>query len=99
MPRGAAGTNSARGRKRIGPDPPSGSIKAETLSGALELRLPPGTGATVHAESFSGDIVAASAKVQREQNGPGKSLDVRYGNGEGRIRLESFSGSVKVRLE
>jgi DUF4097 and DUF4098 domain-containing protein YvlB len=35
---------------------PAGTIKAETLCGELQLTLPRGTGARVHADTFSGDI-------------------------------------------
>lgn len=77
---------------------PAGTIKAETLSGALELTLPRSTGAKLHAESFSGDIRSPSGQVEEEEHGPGKTLDTTYGNGQGRISLESFSGNVQVKL-
>ncbi len=77
----------------------AGTIKAETLSGTLALRLPPTTGAKVHVETFSGDITSPSGRVDREEHGPGKSLDTTVGNGQGRIKLESFSGDVSVRLD
>ncbi len=75
---------------------PAGTIKAETLSGSLELILPKSTGAKLHVESFSGDIRSPSGQVEREEHGPGKWLDTSYGNGQGRIDLESFSGDVQV---
>lgn len=77
---------------------PAGAIKVETLSGVLSLSLPANTSAKLHAETFSGDISSPAAKVQREEHGPGKSLDTTYGSGQGQIRLESFSGDVRVRL-
>ncbi len=78
---------------------PNGHIKAETLSGKLQLNLPANTSARVHAESFSGDIRAPGGQVQREEHGPGKSLDARFGAGQGDIHLESFSGDVDLRLD
>jgi DUF4097 and DUF4098 domain-containing protein YvlB len=75
---------------------PSGLIKAETLSGVVELNLPANTNARVHAETFSGDIRSPSGSVRREEHGPGKSLDTSFGNGQGEIKLESFSGDVRV---
>jgi len=78
---------------------PGGSIDGETLSGTLSLRLPRGTGARLRAESFSGDIDSPVGKVDREEHGPGKSLDARLGNGRGDIQLESFSGDVRLILE
>jgi hypothetical protein len=77
---------------------PTGTIKAETLSGSLELIMPKSTGAKLHAESFSGDIRSPSGKVDEEEHGPGKTLDTTYGNGQAQINLESFSGNVSVQL-
>ena len=34
----------------------------------------------------------------REEHGPGKSLDTSFGDGRGRIDLESFSGDVRIAL-
>jgi hypothetical protein len=78
---------------------PAGTIKAETLSGELGLRLPSATGAKVHVETFSGDISSSAGRVDRQEHGPGKSLDVTVGNGQGQIKLESFSGDVSIRLD
>ncbi len=78
---------------------PDGSIKGETLSGVLDISLPAATSARVRAESFSGRISSPSGRVESEEHGPGKSLDTTYGSGRGQIRLESFSGDVRIRLE
>jgi DUF4097 and DUF4098 domain-containing protein YvlB len=77
---------------------PSGSIDAESLSGQIDLRLPKSTSARVHVETFSGDIDSPSGTVHREEHGPGKSLDTSYGDGRGRIEVESFSGDVRITL-
>ena len=74
-------------------------VDAETLSGTLALRLPRNTGARLRVESFSGDIESPTGTVQREEHGPGKSLDTRLGDGRGEIELESFSGDVRIILE
>lgn len=78
---------------------PGADVQGETLSGTLTLTLPRSTGARLHAETFSGDIDSPAGKVEREEHGPGKSLDARLGDGRGEIKLESFSGDVKVVLE
>ena len=77
----------------------NGSIKAETLSGELRLNLPRGTGARVHVETFSGDISGPDLQIKREEHGPGKSLDTRFGDGRANIDLESFSGNVRIEFE
>ena len=74
-------------------------MEGETLSGALTLHLPRATSASLHVETFSGDIDSPAGKVHREEHGPGKSLDARIGDGRGEIKLESFSGDVRVVLD
>jgi hypothetical protein len=76
-----------------------GSISADTVSGRLSLDLPADTSARLRVETFSGSISSPVGEVQTQQYGPGKSLDARLGSGSGDIRLESFSGSVRVRVE
>ena len=79
---------------------PAGTIKAETLSGELQLNLPRNTGARVHVETFSGDIRGSSdLNVIHEEHGPGQKLDTRFGDGRGTIELESFSGDVRINFE
>ena len=78
---------------------PAGTVKAETLSGELELSMPRATGAKLHVETFSGDISSPSGRVEREEHGPGASLDTSFGDGRGRIDLESFSGDVRINLQ
>jgi DUF4097 and DUF4098 domain-containing protein YvlB len=73
-----------------------GRIDAESLSGNLTLAVPAGTGAQLSLESFSGDIRSAVGHVHEEEHGPGSTLEARLGNGDGRIRMESFSGDVRV---
>jgi hypothetical protein len=75
------------------------TVKAETLSGSLALTLARAASARVHVETFSGDIDSPVGKVDREEHGPGKSLDTRLGDGSGDIHLESFSGDVSIVLE
>jgi hypothetical protein len=76
-----------------------GTVKAETLRGELRLSLPRAVGARLHVETFSGDIRSPSGRVDREDHGPGKSLDATLGDGRGHIDLESFSGNVEIELD
>ena len=76
-----------------------GVIKADSVSGSLELLLPKPTSARLNIESFSGDISSPVGKVDREEYGPGSSLKASLGSGQGEINLESFSGDVRVELQ
>ena len=78
---------------------PDATVKSESVSGDLTLALPRDTGAQLHVETFSGDIDSPVGQVEREEAGPGRSLDVRLGDGHGRIDLESFSGDVNLKLQ
>ena len=75
-----------------------GDIKSETVSGEIRLRLPKNLSARVSGESFSGDLDAPGAKVRKEEFGPGKSFEARYGNGAGEVRMETFSGDAELIL-
>jgi DUF4097 and DUF4098 domain-containing protein YvlB len=78
---------------------PGAVVKAETVSGDIDLTLPKTTGAKLHVESFSGDISSPVGHVDREEVGPGSSLDARLDGGQGEIRLESFSGNIRLQLD
>ena len=75
-----------------------GECRMESVSGDLLLRLPRDLSAEVSGESFSGDLSAPGAKIQREEYGPGSSFQTRYGAGKGDVRLETFSGDATLRL-
>jgi DUF4097 and DUF4098 domain-containing protein YvlB len=77
----------------------NGEIAMDTVSGAVRLTLPRELSATVSGESFSGDLRATGAQVQRPKHGPGASFTQRYGAGEGRVTVESFSGDTTVIVE
>jgi Uncharacterized conserved protein len=76
-----------------------GEIRSETVSGDIRLHLPKSLSARVRGESFSGDLDAPGVKVRKEEFGPGKSFEARYGSGAGEIRIESFSGDATLTLE
>lgn len=76
-----------------------GRIVLETLSGDITLRMPRTLSALVHGESFSGELEAPGATVERPRHGPGARLDHRYGAGDGEIRVETFSGDARLQLE
>jgi DUF4097 and DUF4098 domain-containing protein YvlB len=78
---------------------PGGRLVAEALSGDLLVRLPASTSARLSANSFSGDIRSDAGNVEKEEYGPGSSLRATLGEGDGDVRLESFSGDLTLRLE
>lgn len=78
---------------------PNGRLNAESLSGELSVVLPKSTSAQLRASSFSGSIKSDAGEVEKEEFGPGSSLSTTLGNGDGEVRLESFSGTVRLRLE
>lgn len=77
----------------------NGRIMLETVSGDLDLTLPRTLSANVRGESFSGDLNAPGAQINRPKHGPGSSFDHRYGNGDGDVSIESFSGDATLRLQ
>lgn len=76
-----------------------GEIKLESVSGDLLLVMPKDLSAQVNGKSFSGDLKAPSATINRPKHGPGASFSSRYGNGEGQVSIETFSGNAELRLE
>jgi hypothetical protein len=80
----------------------AGNLKAETVSGDLKIRLPKSLSARATGESFSGDLSAtglSESEIERPKYGPGSSFEHRYGNGDGVIRIETFSGDAALILE
>jgi DUF4097 and DUF4098 domain-containing protein YvlB len=76
-----------------------GSIKAESVSGDIKVITPKSLSANVSGESFSGHLRAPGATINKPQFGPGSDFEQRYGNGNGEIHLETFSGSVELLLQ
>jgi len=88
------------GDMRIGTALASGGrIGLESVSGNLTLRMPSNLSAQVRGESFSGELVAPKAQISRPKHGPGSSFEHRYGNGDGEITLESFSGDTRLEFD
>lgn len=76
-----------------------GRITAESVSGDIRITLPKELSARVRGESFSGRLEAPGATIDKERFGPGASFEHRYGQGEGEISIETFSGDAVLRLE
>lgn len=78
---------------------PGGRINVESVSASVSLRLPRTVSAQLSVNSFSGAINSDAGNVERPRYGPGSRLDARLGSGDGDIRVQSHSGSVRVRLD
>lgn len=76
---------------------PDGKLAIDSMSGNVQLQLPAGTSANVHASSFSGDLRSDAGNAQKSEHGPGSKLDARLGNGSGSINVETFSGDLRIR--
>lgn len=76
-----------------------GSLSIDSMSGDVQLQLPAATSASLHASSFSGDLRSDFGTPKEPEHGPGSSLDVRLGDGRGKISIETFSGDLRVRKQ
>lgn len=76
-----------------------GRINAESVSGSIRITAPASLSANVRGESFSGRLRAPDASIDKPKYGPGSSFEHRYRNGDGEIRMETFSGNAELRLE
>ncbi len=74
-----------------------GSLGIDSMSGDVQLQLPAATSASLHASSFSGNLRSDFGTPKEAGHGPGSSLDVRLGDGAGKINVETFSGDLRVR--
>lgn len=75
----------------------NGKLAIDSMSGNVQLQLPANTSANLHASSFSGDLRSDLGSVQQPARGPGSRLDARLGSGNGTIKVETFSGDLRIR--
>jgi hypothetical protein len=78
---------------------PQGVLDVDSMSGDVQLQLPANISGTLHASSFSGDLRSDFGTPTEPEHGPGSSLDVRIGDGRGKINIETFSGDLRVRKQ
>ena len=78
---------------------PGADVSIETLSGDIELHMEGELSASVEVESYSGSIRSDRGEVKKAKFGPNQSLAFRIGEGDARIRIESFSGTVDLRTD
>ena len=74
-----------------------GVLNIDSMSGDVQWQLPANTSGNLHASSFSGDLRSDFGTPKEPEHGPGSSLDVRLGDGRGKINIETFSGDLRIR--
>lgn len=77
----------------------SGKLRAESMSGDVTVRLPDSQAGLFKAQTFSGRISTDFGSVSSAKHGPGSHLKYAAGNGGAEIRVESFSGNIKLQGE
>jgi len=75
----------------------SGRLTAESMSGDVIISLPASQSGLFKAQSFSGRITTDFGSVEHAQHGPGSQLKHKSGSGGAEVRVESFSGNIKLR--
>jgi len=72
-------------------------LSAESMSGDVTISLPSGQSGLFKAQSFSGRIYSDYGSVQHAKHGPGSHLKYVNGSGGAEVRVESFSGNIKLK--
>ena len=76
---------------------PNGTVAMQSVSGSIELALGAEVDARINAKTFSGGIDTDFGTAESGGFGGGKTLEAQVGDGSADIRLESFSGRIKIR--
>ena len=75
----------------------NGRLSAESMSGDVTITLPASQSGVFKAQSFSGRITTDFGSVDHAKHGPGSHLKYVAGHGDAEVRVESFSGNVKLK--
>lgn len=77
----------------------NGKLTAESMSGDVTITLPASQSGMFRAQSFSGRISSDFGAVDHAKHGPGSHLRHMEGNGGAELRVESFSGNIKLKRD
>ena len=77
----------------------NGKLSAESMSGDVTVNVPSSQSGLFKAQSFSGRISTDFGKVESSRHGPGSSLKHLEGDRGAEIRVESFSGNIKLQQD
>jgi len=75
----------------------NGKLTAESMSGDVTIILPASQSGAFKAESFSGRINTDFGSVDHAKHGPGSHLKYVAGSSGAEVRVESFSGNIKLK--
>ena len=75
----------------------NGRLRAESMSGDVVIYLPASQSGLFKAQSFSGRIYTDFGSVSHAKHGPGSHLKYVEGIGGAEVRVESFSGNIKLK--
>ena len=75
----------------------NGRLRAESMSGDVVIILPASQSGLFKAQSFSGRIYTDFGSVSHAKHGPGSHLKHVEGSGGAEVRVESFSGNIKLK--
>ena len=77
----------------------NGKLGAQSMSGDVTIKLPSSQSGAFKAQSFSGRISTDFGKVSKASHGPGSHLKYSVGEGGAEIKLESFSGNIRLQQQ
>ena len=78
---------------------PGARINCKTISGGITLELPTDTSAVFDVQSFSGRVrnEFGALDISSARGRPGQRREFEAGDGNGRVTIDTFSGSVEIR--
>jgi len=78
---------------------PGARVNCKSYSGDITLVVPKETSARFDVQTFSGKIRndLGPRSVSSWRGGPGQRFDFETGDGDGRVTIETFSGTVRIR--
>jgi len=77
----------------------NGRLSAESMSGDVTIALPSGQAGLFKAQSFSGRISTDFGAVEKAKHGPGSHLKYLTGKSGAEVRIESFSGNIRIKQD
>jgi len=77
----------------------NGKLSAESMSGDVTIVLPASQEGLFRAQSFSGRISTDFGSVEQAKHGPGSHLKHLAGSNGAEVRVESFSGNIRLKHE